>query len=131
MYYLFGFQNQLMVNWWFGILGVPISNHPIPKGIPGIQTTNPTTNLPLADRIHVCHLRLLIIFFGGLRLHEVRWVASAWYFWDVFFPHIHCIEKRMNKINHFHVNVMKTISIPIIIIILLLPFFFVRAVLKW
>ena len=43
--------NQLMVNWWFGlvvwdsILGVPLSNNPLHKGIPGIQTTNPNHQL--------------------------------------------------------------------------------------
>ena len=40
-----GFCCQLMVNWWFGILGVPPSNNLFHKGIPGIQTTN----LPLVD----------------------------------------------------------------------------------
>ena len=27
------------MGWWFGILGVPLSNNPFDKGIPGIQTT--------------------------------------------------------------------------------------------
>jgi len=33
----------------FGILGLSPSNNPFHKGIPGIQTTNPTTNLPIVD----------------------------------------------------------------------------------
>ena len=38
--------DQLMVNWWFGILGIPLSNNPFHKGIQGIQTTGPqTTNI--------------------------------------------------------------------------------------
>ena len=35
------------LGWWFGILGVPISNTPFPKGIPGIQTTNPNHQLTI------------------------------------------------------------------------------------
>ena len=40
-------KNQLMVNCWFGlvgILGVHPSNNPFHKGIPGIQTTGSQTN---------------------------------------------------------------------------------------
>ena len=36
----FGFQTGL--GWWFGILGLPLSNNPFQKGIPNIQTTNPS-----------------------------------------------------------------------------------------
>ena len=32
---------DLMVNWWFGILEVPLSSNPFHKGILGIQTANP------------------------------------------------------------------------------------------
>ena len=33
---------QLVVNWWVGILGIPLSNNPFHKEDPiGIQTTNP------------------------------------------------------------------------------------------
>ena len=40
-------ENQLMVDWWFGAgwfgirIGIPISNNPFHKGILGIQTTGP------------------------------------------------------------------------------------------
>ncbi len=34
-----------MVNWWFGILGVPLSNNHFHKVIPRIQTTNPKNKL--------------------------------------------------------------------------------------
>jgi len=34
-----------MENWWFGILGVPLSNNPFHKRMPGIQITN----FPLAE----------------------------------------------------------------------------------
>ena len=44
---------QLMINWWcgdwwFGILGIPLSNHPFHKGILGIQTTNPNHPLTIS-----------------------------------------------------------------------------------
>ena len=39
---------QLMVNGWFGILGVPVSNNPFHKGIPRIQTTNPNHQLTIS-----------------------------------------------------------------------------------
>ena len=36
-----------MVHWWYGILGIHLSNNPFHKGIPNIQTTNyQTTNWP-------------------------------------------------------------------------------------
>ena len=46
---------QLMVNshgsygivslcWWFGILGIPLSNNPFQKGILGIETAGPQTD---------------------------------------------------------------------------------------
>ncbi len=44
-------HNQLMVNGWFGArwfgnrIGVPLSNNPFHKGLPGIQTTNPNQQL--------------------------------------------------------------------------------------
>ena len=42
-----------MVNWWFGILRVPLSNNPFHKCNPEVQTTGPqTTNLPLAEAPH-------------------------------------------------------------------------------
>ena len=34
---------------WFGILGVPLSNNPFHKGIPGIQTTNPNHQVTIID----------------------------------------------------------------------------------
>ncbi len=37
-------RNQLMVSWWFGILGIHPSNNPFHKRIPGIQTTGPQSN---------------------------------------------------------------------------------------
>ena len=43
--------SQQMVNWWFGILGVPRIKIPFLKGIPGIQTTNPNHNLPLVGNV--------------------------------------------------------------------------------
>ena len=33
--------NGVVLGWWFGIPGVPVSNNPFHKGIPGIQTTGP------------------------------------------------------------------------------------------
>ena len=39
---------QQMVHWWFGFLGVPSSNNPFHKGIPGIQTTRKTMYVTLS-----------------------------------------------------------------------------------
>ena len=36
------------LGWLFGILGVPLSNNPFHKGIPGIQTTNPNHQLTIS-----------------------------------------------------------------------------------
>ena len=36
------------LGWWFGILGLPLSNNPFHKGIPGIQTTNPNHQLTIS-----------------------------------------------------------------------------------
>ena len=45
--FFFTINAQLMVNWWFGILGIPLSNNPFHKGILGIQTTNqPLVEMP-------------------------------------------------------------------------------------
>ena len=39
------------LGWWFGILGVPLSNNPFHKGILGMQTTNPNQQFfPLVDQ---------------------------------------------------------------------------------
>ena len=51
-------NNQLMVSWcfgarWFVILGVPSSNNPFHRGIPGIQTTGPQTTKPYFPQ-HTC-----------------------------------------------------------------------------
>ena len=35
------------LGWWFGIAGVPLSNNPFHRGIPGIQTTNPNHKLTI------------------------------------------------------------------------------------
>lgn len=43
-----GNLHQLLVNWWFEILVVPLRNNPFHTGIPRIQKTN----LPLADYIN-------------------------------------------------------------------------------
>ena len=42
--------NQLIFNWWFGILGVPLCHNPFQKGILGIQTTKPNHHLTLSWR---------------------------------------------------------------------------------
>ena len=40
--------STIMVSWWFGILGVPLSNNSFHKGILGIQTTNPNHQLRIS-----------------------------------------------------------------------------------
>ena len=99
VYYLFGFQNQLMVNWWFGILAMPISNHPIPKGIPGIQTTNPNHQFTISWQNSCLPFTASNLLFWRSKTSWSPLGASAWYSWDVFFsPHpLHRKKDEQNQ----------------------------------
>ena len=101
--------DQSTVNWWFGarwfgILGVPLSNNALYKGIPNIKTTNPNHQLTISwthifwkkshsasmsDNISIKHINLntYLEYFEQTNAQAWlwhQWLCGSWQTSDLF-----------------------------------------------
>ena len=80
--------NWWLGDWWFGILGIPLSNNPFHKGILGIQTTNPNHRLTISwlkDPVPVLKMFLPVdgINLFLLRLEETCTFWTSKHSWNI------------------------------------------------